>query len=515
MALQLQIRRDTAANWTSVNPTLAQGELGYELDTGKVKVGDGSTAWASLSYRFGGVTDHTLLSNIGTNTHAQIDSHISSASNPHLVTKAQVGLGNADNTSDVNKPVSTAQALADTAVQNFAIQRANHTGTQTASTISDFSEAVDDRVGALIVAGSGISVTYNDPLNTLTIAASGSSFTAEDAQDAVGNILTDSPSIDFTYNDAGNTITAAVIPGGVDHNSLSNYVANNHIDHSAVSISAGTGLNGGGDLTASRTISMPNVGTAGTYGSATQVPVITTDAQGRTSSVTNTSIQIAQSQVTNLTTALAGKESTITAGTTAQYWRGDKTFQPFNAAAIGSVLTGLDISNPGDVVATDTILGAFGKLQANVYRTQAYIQLADSSTTSNTTYNNLTNLNMYVDAGSTYLIEIYLLYRTALTTTGIAVSITNDVATGTFALMPTIHVGADGTAGAWQGHITGFGDVSTATGVQTANLDSYLKMDGIFVCTTGGALTPQFRSEVAGSQVTVRVGSFSRRTRVS
>jgi hypothetical protein len=46
-----------------------------------------------------------------------------------------VGLANVDNTSDVNKPVSTAQALADTAVQNFAITRANHTGTQDKSTI--------------------------------------------------------------------------------------------------------------------------------------------------------------------------------------------------------------------------------------------------------------------------------------------------------------------------------------------------------------------------------------------
>jgi len=50
MASIIQIRRDTAANWTSANPTLAQGELGIETDTLKVKAGNGSTAWASLSY---------------------------------------------------------------------------------------------------------------------------------------------------------------------------------------------------------------------------------------------------------------------------------------------------------------------------------------------------------------------------------------------------------------------------------------------------------------------------------
>ena len=50
MADQIQIRRDTAANWTSADPTLAQGELGVETDTNKMKVGNGSTAWSSLSY---------------------------------------------------------------------------------------------------------------------------------------------------------------------------------------------------------------------------------------------------------------------------------------------------------------------------------------------------------------------------------------------------------------------------------------------------------------------------------
>ena len=43
-ALQKQ-RRDTASNWTSNNPTLLDGEFGWETDTKKLKIGDGSTAW--------------------------------------------------------------------------------------------------------------------------------------------------------------------------------------------------------------------------------------------------------------------------------------------------------------------------------------------------------------------------------------------------------------------------------------------------------------------------------------
>ena len=50
MASVIQFRRDTAANWTSTNPTLAIGEMGIETDTSKYKIGDGSTAWSSLSY---------------------------------------------------------------------------------------------------------------------------------------------------------------------------------------------------------------------------------------------------------------------------------------------------------------------------------------------------------------------------------------------------------------------------------------------------------------------------------
>lgn len=50
MSHQIQIRRDTAANWTTANPTLASGEVGFETDTRKIKIGDAATAWTSLDY---------------------------------------------------------------------------------------------------------------------------------------------------------------------------------------------------------------------------------------------------------------------------------------------------------------------------------------------------------------------------------------------------------------------------------------------------------------------------------
>ena len=50
MAQVIQLRHDYAANWTTSNPVLAQGEFGYELDSKRNKVGDGVTAWSALGY---------------------------------------------------------------------------------------------------------------------------------------------------------------------------------------------------------------------------------------------------------------------------------------------------------------------------------------------------------------------------------------------------------------------------------------------------------------------------------
>lgn len=47
---RIQVRRDTAANWTSENPTLAAGEIGFETDTLMFKTGNGLTTWALLGY---------------------------------------------------------------------------------------------------------------------------------------------------------------------------------------------------------------------------------------------------------------------------------------------------------------------------------------------------------------------------------------------------------------------------------------------------------------------------------
>ena len=67
---RIQLRNDTAENWAAANPVLLKGELGIELDTRKIKVGDGTTNWQSLKY----LTDDIVLSETDpTDTDSQYD----------------------------------------------------------------------------------------------------------------------------------------------------------------------------------------------------------------------------------------------------------------------------------------------------------------------------------------------------------------------------------------------------------------------------------------------------------
>ena len=73
MAVKIKLKRDTAENWTSNNPTLAAGEMGIETDTNKFKFGDGSTTWTSLSYSSGSSYSD---SDVSTFLNGNIDGHL-------------------------------------------------------------------------------------------------------------------------------------------------------------------------------------------------------------------------------------------------------------------------------------------------------------------------------------------------------------------------------------------------------------------------------------------------------
>ena len=215
-------------------------------------------------------------------------------------------------------------------------------------TVSNGTNTINPLEKAITSPGSNEGINLQLDQTKLSLTASQTTDFVEAAQDAVGNILTDTASVDFTYNDAGNQITAAVLPGGVDHNALLNWVANKHIDHSTVSLVAGTGISttGLGDITASRTINLANTAvTAAAYGSATQVPTYTVNAQGQLTAAANVAIQIAESQVTNLTTDLASKAPTARAINTGAGLTGGGDLSADRTISLATITAGTVLSN--------------------------------------------------------------------------------------------------------------------------------------------------------------------------
>lgn len=59
MTYRIKVRRSSSTAWTNANPVLASGEIGFETNTGKFKIGDGETTWALLYY-FKNANDTTL-----------------------------------------------------------------------------------------------------------------------------------------------------------------------------------------------------------------------------------------------------------------------------------------------------------------------------------------------------------------------------------------------------------------------------------------------------------------------
>lgn len=105
------------------------------------------------------------------------DSEVASAITSHEASRnhptATTSLAGLMSSADKAKLDGVASGATANAADAQLRDRSTHTGTQSAATISDLAEAVDDRVGALLVPGTNIALNYNDAANTLTIAATG------------------------------------------------------------------------------------------------------------------------------------------------------------------------------------------------------------------------------------------------------------------------------------------------------------------------------------------------------
>jgi hypothetical protein len=90
-----------------------------------------------------------------------------------LATASTITSANITDGTIVNDDISASAAIALSKLASDPLARANHTGTQAASTISDFAEVARDAIGTALVAGTNVTITVDDPGDTITIAASG------------------------------------------------------------------------------------------------------------------------------------------------------------------------------------------------------------------------------------------------------------------------------------------------------------------------------------------------------
>ena len=155
------------------------------------------------------------------------------------------------------------------------------------------------------VYGNGNTITTTDAKDfavTLANTTTDSNFIVNIATGSTGKFAVQNNGTDVfsvtsgstTISSGGLTVTAGTVslPAGE--------IGNTELANSSLTVTAGTGLSGGGavSLGSSTTLSLPNVGSAATYGSASQVPVFTTDAQGRVTGVVATNIALAASAIT-------------------------------------------------------------------------------------------------------------------------------------------------------------------------------------------------------------------------
>ncbi len=158
MAAVIQVKRGSASSWTSANTVLAAGEIGFETDTKKIKVGDGSTAWTSLGYT---VTDGDISG-----------------------VTAGTGLSGGGNSGGVTLSVDTAIVATLTGNQTLTNKTVSLTSNTLSGTTAEFNTALSDGDFTTLSGSETLtnktltSPTINDPKLNLTLnAQTGTTYT--------------------------------------------------------------------------------------------------------------------------------------------------------------------------------------------------------------------------------------------------------------------------------------------------------------------------------------------------
>jgi hypothetical protein len=173
-AVRIQIRRGTVSEWSNANPILAAGEIGFETNTNKIKVGDGTTHWNSLDY----ITAEADTAHLG----------------------GQVA-------SDIAQALTTAENYTDTVVGNLTT-----TNIPEGTGIYFTARRAIDAVNAGLTPGSGIQRLYVDGNLTISALVRGQKNITTSVDSQTNNINID---LNDTVNISGDFISNSVTTGSI------------------------------------------------------------------------------------------------------------------------------------------------------------------------------------------------------------------------------------------------------------------------------------------------------------
>lgn len=305
MATLIQIRRGTAAEWTSANPTLAAGELALSTDLGRIKVGNGSSAWSSLPYISPLNTDQ--LTEGSTNLYFTNGRAVSATSSAIASASAAA--------------VTSANGYTDTQITNLvdSAPSALNTLNELAAALNDdsnFATTVTNSLAAKLSL-SDASATYLTQANAaLTYDTLGSAAAAQSAAtgytDSAIAAINAVTSLQGTLNEievsASTGSVVLSLPSTINANttgSAASLTTSRTIEISG-DVSGSASFDGSANASITSTLTNTAV-TPDTYGSASAVSTITVDSKGRITGASNTSISIPQSSVIDLVTDLSAK----------------------------------------------------------------------------------------------------------------------------------------------------------------------------------------------------------------
>ena len=151
---KIQLRRDTAANWSTNNPTPSAGEPCFETDTGKLKIGDGITAYNSLPYQ-GGTSDTTVTTDTAqtiTGKKTFADDIIVSQWNSNVspIRETHIDLSNGNNNAFIS---------ADGSDKAFGMYSSSDTGIQLGTSKLDYTKGLSIKPSSLTFKSSDGTVT--------------------------------------------------------------------------------------------------------------------------------------------------------------------------------------------------------------------------------------------------------------------------------------------------------------------------------------------------------------------